>query len=390
MLFSVVNRSFLLICVITTVGLTIYCIYQYSLNEDVSQISFKHYHEDEDSIYPAITLCFTDYMNRSLFKDAFSETEYKDFMKGKYWSDEMSKIDYDEVVIDINEYILAIVQTYHDVENDDWGEQKYLPKNETIEWTPIFYPSLSTPEWRCWTFEIDHNKQQVILTFGLSIKSNIFRESLRKPYGNFQITLSYPNQMIGAKVQKYNWMPMNYTQYRMEFEIENVVILKQRQKQSNPCNSDWKSNDDLAKIRFVEAMGCKPVFVNYSMPLPKCSNHTGFTSAIKKNGYSSSEEPCRRVEKVMYSYNEYPTYHNGSFFGVAEDTGMFEVLLQFQGNTFMLIEQTRSYDAQTLVGNAGGYVGLFLGVALMQLPTAMRRLSILLNKCYKNLNQISS
>ena len=137
MLFSVVNRSFLLICVITTVGLTIYCIYQYSLNEDVSQISFKHYHEDEDSIYPAITLCFTDYMNRSLFKDASSEKEYKDFMKGNSLTDEMRKIDYDEVIIDINEYILAVIQTYHDEENDDWGEQTssqctYNPKQEII------------------------------------------------------------------------------------------------------------------------------------------------------------------------------------------------------------------------------------------------------------------
>ena len=390
MLFSVVNRSFLLICVITTVVLTIYCIYQYSRNEDVSQISFKQYHEDEDSIYPAVTLCFTDYLNRSLFKDGFSEKEYKNFMKGNSGADEMWEIDYEDVIIDINEYILAVVQTYHDEENDDWGEQKYFPKNGTTEWTPKFHSSLSLPEWKCWTFEIDSSEKKIISTFGLSIKLDIFKESLRKPYGNFMITLSYPNQMIGAKVQKYNWMPMNYTQYRMEFEIENVVILKQRKKQNSPCNDDWKNNDELAKKRFVAAMGCEPVFLNYSMSLPKCTNYTNLTSMIKKNGYSLAEQPCRRVEKVMYSYNEYQTYFNVSSFGALENTGMFEVLLQFQGNSFMLIEQTRAFDIQSLVGNAGGYVGLFLGVALMQLPTAIRRLSIFLNKCYQNISKIAT
>ena len=51
---------------------------------------------------------------------------------------------------------------------------------------------------------------------------------------------------------------------------------------------------------------------------------------------------------------------------------MFEIELEFQGDTYMEIAQTRSYDVESLVGNGGGYVGLFLGVALMQFPTALR------------------
>ena len=166
-------------------------------------------------------------------------------------------------------------------------------------------------------------------------------------------------------------------------------ILKQRQKQGNRCNDDWTRNDELAEKRFVKAMGCRPIFLNVSSSLPKCIRHEEYTTAIKQNGYSLSEEPCRRVEKVMYSYNEYQINSNLSSWGVAEATEMFEIAMLFQGNTFMLIEQTRSYDGQTLVGNAGGYVGLFLGVALMQLPTAMRRIFIFFNKYYKNMSQTS-
>ena len=51
---------------------------------------------------------------------------------------------------------------------------------------------------------------------------------------------------------------------------------------------------------------------------------------------------------------------------------VFEVLLDFQGSTYMEITQIRAYDGQSLVGNAGGYIGLFLGVALVQLPTLIR------------------
>ena len=46
-------------------------------------------------------------------------------------------------------------------------------------------------------------------------------------------------------------------------------------------------------------------------------------------------------------------------------------MLNFQGDTYMEVVQSRAYDGQSLIGNAGGYVGLFLGVALVQLPSAI-------------------
>ena len=49
-------------------------------------------------------------------------------------------------------------------------------------------------------------------------------------------------------------------------------------------------------------------------------------------------------------------------------SGVFEVKMRFEDEQFMLIEQTRGYDIQSLIGNSGGYLGLFLGCAILQLP----------------------
>ena len=51
---------------------------------------------------------------------------------------------------------------------------------------------------------------------------------------------------------------------------------------------------------------------------------------------------------------------------------IFQIMLTFQGTTYMEITQIRAYDGQSLIGNAGGYVGLFLGSALIQLPSAIQ------------------
>ena len=38
------------------------------------------------------------------------------------------------------------------------------------------------------------------------------------------------------------------------------------------------------------------------------------------------------------------------------------------GKTYMEVQQTRAMDGLALLGNVGGYVGEFLGIALIQLP----------------------
>ena len=45
------------------------------------------------------------------------------------------------------------------------------------------------------------------------------------------------------------------------------------------------------------------------------------------------------------------------------------------------IFQVRSYDAQALVGNAGGYIGLFLGWTLLNIPGMIG--TYLSNSCFK-------
>ena len=91
-----------------------------------------------------------------------------------------------------------------------------------------------------------------------------------------------------------------------------------------------------------------------------------------------SRQPCRKIEKVLFSFNEYYNNIDKEDLGVDENTEVLEFSFLFQGSTFTEIEQTRSYSLQSLVGNAGGYVGLFLGAAVSQLPTALLRLKMYL------------
>ena len=65
---------------------------------------------------------------------------------------------------------------------------------------------------------------------------------------------------------------------------------------------------------------------------------------------------------------EYPSIWHNKDIGPEYVDKYFAVYLYFPRATFKHIEMVRSFDIQTLIGNAGGYIGLFLGHTLLQLP----------------------
>ena len=70
---NVLHTVFKLICILTTLALVIWCAYEFNENEDISEIIFKTFHEDKDSIYPELTV---GVLNR------FNETALREYDKG--------------------------------------------------------------------------------------------------------------------------------------------------------------------------------------------------------------------------------------------------------------------------------------------------------------------
>ena len=46
----------------------------------------------------------------------------------------------------------------------------------------------------------------------------------------------------------------------------------------------------------------------------------------------------------------------------------FTLRMMFRQTRFREVEQIRAYDFESLVGNVGGYIGMFLGYAISNLP----------------------
>ena len=74
---------FNVVCILTTMSLVFWCIYEYSKNEDICEILFKRFHQDEESLYPDLTFCVVDQFNETKLKEYnenFTTLDYRNFL----------------------------------------------------------------------------------------------------------------------------------------------------------------------------------------------------------------------------------------------------------------------------------------------------------------------
>ena len=107
---DVLKYIFRALCAFATVSLTVYCVYQYMLDEDVARIEFKEFNSGTNDIYPAVTMCFrSPLLEHELEKygDGINVNTYSSFLIGDHWDDRMVHINYDDVSIKFEDYLLG-------------------------------------------------------------------------------------------------------------------------------------------------------------------------------------------------------------------------------------------------------------------------------------------
>ena len=78
----------------------------------------------------------------------------------------------------------------------------------------------------------------------------------------------------------------------------------------------------------------------------------------KKGKYPS---PCQNIENLSYDYSE------KSGMDSRRDARLM-VLVHFPNRKFRQITHVQEYDIESMVGNIGGYIGLFLGYSFLHFP----------------------
>ena len=195
--------------------------------------------------------------------------------------------------------------------------------------------------------EYSKSVNYVILGF-----KEIFKEIVQQSQGAF-FHFSYEGQLFrDFSADYFPWKNPYDTLSFLHFKLASIEMLRRRNKREQKCLPESKSYDDLILKQIVEKVGCKAPYHNHEIHFPICTDGRKLSKfdgyAIRQAKYSP---PCDEIPQVSFKVLKFMA---GSKFG------FYPVNFGFPEN-MKLIKQQKAIDAHTLIGNIGGYIGLFLG-----------------------------
>ena len=322
-------------CWTTTISVTFYWIYLYSLDEDVIDLEYREYYHEDSDRYPMLSLCFKSPFNNSKLESMNTKhnaTSYLEFLKGTHFSKEMFKYDYHSMIFDISEYVVNY-----------WSRWK----NET---TKLFSPtdcnivkSTFAGFWHhrfynCYGLQIKDDEQ--LQHHSVLLKNDIFPSNVRPRTSDFFTLLHYPNHLLRSlRSIRFSW-PQRTTNdtYGMLFTVNEVEVIKRRNKNKQPCNENWSNHDEIVQKMHSKMVGCRTPYHNTTSKTKKCSTMEEMKTAqftLRFDEYGNIP-PCKAMEQISYSYKEIE-YSNTKW----KDQGKFWVNIRIGSPNFKEIVHTR-------------------------------------------------
>ena len=166
-------------------------------------------------------------------------------------------------------------------------------------------------------------------------------------------TIFYPEQMF-LEVEPMRTTYIQSSMAGLNVYVHGIEMLMRRNSRHKKCLENSEFYDDNLIRTHVESVGCKPFYLSGLDEIPVCKNEKDFkNSHIDMFGIRKMYFPkaCRRLARINDEMN--PVIDN-------RDRGYLYFAVIYP-NDIKIITQSKEIDGHALIGNIGGYIGLFLG-----------------------------
>ena len=93
----------------------------------------------------------------------------------------------------------------------------------------------------------------------------------------------------------------------MRYEVDNIAIIRRRNKPQQPCYKNWKNYDNAILENNLKSVGCRLPFQNVHIRLPLCNTSQSMKEAWTNSPeleYGQNIQPCRSMIKISYRFDE--------------------------------------------------------------------------------------
>ena len=339
---------------------------KYQKNEDVSVIEYKSIDSMDVMVYTELTICIARlFAAKTLREVNVTYKEYQKYLKGikPYQKDKrLESIPFVNATIDVFDYLQYPISI---VKRDGTFAKETHTCISSLKCRFVELRSSYNGFWggvyhRCYSIGVKQKFSKTVkhlaISFDLSLME-MLKQMTWKPYA--YVIINYPYQLL-----RYDgiFQPVFQTEPNGVisglFTFSNIEVL-QRRKKGASCVSDWQHYDDLVLSKHLETVGCANPYQNgnnITCDTQKEKEKAKYKFEINKDKYKYHTDPCQELTNVKYGLekNIFSVFKNDTslHFGISYPDKM------------KIISQARSVDFHALIGNIGGYIGLFLGIFL--------------------------
>ena len=304
--------------------------------------------------------------------------------------EKISDIDFDKAVIDTRNFLKTFYTYGTNGKTSLW---KTIGKRPQLNYSNFpFYKSYQTHSQICYTrkdFKVGPKTSKDRISFDwIWINGNIDNGEKSNPKFNIiKLYVHQPGQFYREARQVLKVFTKGITRYTnvVNIELNQITKVRKRVDGEPPCSRDHaKLNDTQWMKDAVKLIQCVPPFWkrfyeagNYSYTtcrtiedFTRLSEFTRQKSQAQKNVSKVQTDPCDEMSFTT-SITQEPhdfvnTVNTGQRVGTWSSSLIFNV--KYPDDYYTEITNLREFGPESLGAGIGGYIGIFIGYSLMQIP----------------------
>ena len=356
-------------------------VVRYLQNKDSSTVTYKIFNEMPDNRYPTFSICLKGkeiyWRNEPLLFEytGVTSAQYIDVLKGRGWKynyDKDTRLYKKEYLNETDVPKLDVPGTFLQpidiIKGARFVSRNYSGEEDVDEIENSFYIGHRTADETCFTRN-SYDKLRSIRIYD----EVVLRESLLGPGSprnlEIKIIVHYPGQLIRniEKPSHYETLKEIWkTKKVLEEKVSEVSVLKNRPNARTPCYDGNLTDDARFRQKAIKLAGCVPNFWQdldfENMNKRPCKTKKDFeelqhTIASYRKVSSNYKPSCISMDtSVIHSKSLRP--------GIQHIT----IRISYMADSYQETENVQDFGFESFFSSLGGFVGIFLGYSMLQIP----------------------
>ena len=337
------------VCIIAVGFMIGYWLYKYGVEDrDIGVVDYLSLEHTKDLDFPLPTLCIKNpFLAERLNEIVVGMTgkEYLKYLNGEVWNNTYKNINYENTTINLNDYFTHA--TEKKTSDTTWRNSSLLFNHRVV-----FNGFYLTSFMKCFSIESNFTNHRDIkkLQFYYNIQELV--NSSIGPRIPMFYKINYPGQYLLGDNNPY-YVSMKEGDYRF-LRLKLIEILRRRNTHNKKCSENSLPYDEMILKEHLKNTGCRPPYFMIGTETPACDS----MKKLKESRFQYEiaramdfPKDCRRMSGIRSGLagGELKSLRNKWRIGLSYPEDV------------KVITQSKEIDVHSLIGNIGGYFGLFLG-----------------------------